>query len=85
LKAYNGPTPTAWIGHHESGNIVEMRPTVDTGLAAASAPSPETARPNAEVKHRDRAVATATGGRDSNSDNTTRPKRTIIPPARYRD
>ena len=90
LKAYNGPTPTAWIGHRETGDKVEMRPTVDTGLTGADSsgtqPSP---RPTNPTKRRDRAVATATGGDDkfTNSDNdaNARPKRTIVRPARVRD
>jgi hypothetical protein len=84
LKAYNGPTPTVWVGHRESGNIVEMRPTVDTGLAASS---PEASRPSAEVGHRGRSAAASTGDRDNttNSDDNTRPKRTIVMPARYND
>jgi len=92
LKAYNGPTPTAWIGHHETGGKVEMRPTVDTGLTGAdSSGTHSSPRPTNPTKRRDRAVATATGGddnfSDSESDNdaNARPKRTIVPPARYRD
>jgi len=87
FKAYNGPRPSVWIGHHGNDDIVEMRPTVDTGLATHCVPRPETTRPTTVVKNRDRAVATTTGVRGdvTNSDNNTRPKRSIIPPARYRD
>ena len=88
---FNGPTPAAWIGHHETGDKVEMRPTVDTGLAEASRPTPssDTSRSTDAGKRRDSAVAAAAGDRDdvtsSENDVTTRPKRTIIPPARYRE
>ena len=63
-----------------------FRHSIQPSLFLSPLTGTETYKPTAEVKHRGRAVVAPTGDRDdmTNSDDNTRPKRTIVIPVRYK-